>query len=79
MKTLDFFLRPFDQTLRFQISTFSVLGILCQNENSRVEKTQEFDQNALRPVYIEQSDFHQSIIIKGEFWAQYKLGSNERA
>ena len=48
-ETLEFFLRPSDQTQRFSISEFSVWGIV-QKRNLGVEKNLEFDQNTLRLV-----------------------------
>ena len=63
MKSLDFSLNHFDQTMstliklpRFSSSEFSFCTTL-KTENP------EFDQNALRLVYIDQNDFDQSIIL----------------
>ena len=47
--------RPFDHSLTFSIAELSVVGIIVKTKAQEFQNS-DIDPNALRPVYIEQSD-----------------------
>ena len=66
MKTGEFSRRPFDQTRRFSISEFSVWGMGAKTK-PRSWKNSEFDQNAIRLVFVAENDLDHSIIARSSY------------